>query len=99
SQASTIPGDWYLDQRIFELERNTVFARSWQLAGRIDQIQRPGQYLACELAAGEPVVVVRGDDHVVRGFFNVCRHHAAAVVTEPEGAASVLRCPYHGWTY
>ena len=36
---------------------------------------------------------------MVRGFFNVCRHHAAAVVTEPEGAASVLRCPYHGWTY
>jgi choline monooxygenase len=45
------------------------------------------------------VVVVRADDNVVRGFFNVCRHHAAAVVTEPEGTASVLRCPYHGWTY
>jgi choline monooxygenase len=99
SQASTIPADWYLDQRIFDRERRTVFARSWQLAGRIDQVQRPGQYLSCELAAGEPVVVVRADDHVVRGFFNVCRHHAAAVVTEAEGAASVLRCPYHGWTY
>jgi choline monooxygenase len=29
----------------------------------------------------------------------VCRHHAAAVVTEPEGSAQHLRCPYHGWTY
>jgi choline monooxygenase len=36
---------------------------------------------------------------VVRGFFNVCRHHAAAVVGEPQGSAPVLRCPYHGWTY
>ena len=99
AQASTIPADWYLDQRILGLERRTVFARSWQLAGRLDQVARPGQYLSCELADGEPVVVVRGDDDVVRAFFNVCRHHAAAVVTEPEGAASVLRCPYHGWTY
>ena len=38
-------------------------------------------------------------DNVLRGFFNVCRHHAAAVMTEPEGTANQLRCPYHGWTY
>ena len=35
----------------------------------------------------------------MRAFFNVCRHHAAAVVVEAEGAAKHLRCPYHGWTY
>lgn len=40
-----------------------------------------------------------GQDQVLRGFFNVCRHHAAAVVTEPAGSAASLRCPYHGWTY
>jgi choline monooxygenase len=44
-------------------------------------------------------VVVRGNDKKLRAFFNVCRHHAAAVVTEPEGCVSLLRCPYHGWTY
>ena len=97
--ASTIPAAWYTDPRLLDLERRTVFARSWQLAARVDQLQQPGQYVTCELAAGEPVVVVRDDAGEVRGFFNVCRHHAAAVVTEPEGAASVLRCPYHGWTY
>ncbi len=42
---------------------------------------------------------MRGNDGVLRGFFNVCRHHAAAVMTEPEGKAAQLRCPYHGWTY
>jgi choline monooxygenase len=49
--------------------------------------------------AGEPIVVVRGNDGVLRGFFNVCRHHAAAVMTAPCGKADRLRCPYHGWTY
>src|SRR6185503_21124069 len=73
--------------------------RSWQVAGRIEQLERPGQFVTCETAGGEPIVLVRGDDNVLRGFFNVCRHHAAAVVTTPEGSASHLRCPYHGWTY
>jgi choline monooxygenase len=45
------------------------------------------------------VVAVRGIDLVLRGFFNVCRHHAAALVSEPHGSARMLRCPYHGWTY
>src|SRR5262245_51559196 len=96
--ASTIPSSWYLDREVAELERQTVFSRSWQVAARIEQVSRPGQYATCEVA-GEPIVVVRGEDDAPRGFFNVCRHHAAAVMTEPAGEATHLRCPYHGWTY
>ncbi len=98
AEASTIPASWYVDERLLARERRTVFSRSWQLAGRVDQVREPGQYLTCELA-GEPILVVRGDDHALRGFFNVCRHHAAAVMTQPQGCARILRCPYHGWTY
>jgi phenylpropionate dioxygenase-like ring-hydroxylating dioxygenase large terminal subunit len=99
AHARTIPAAWYLDERIADLERQTVFARSWQLAGRANQVKLAGQFVSCELACGEPIVMVRGTDGVLRGFFNVCRHHAATVVTVPEGSASHLRCPYHGWTY
>jgi choline monooxygenase len=42
---------------------------------------------------------VRGEDSQLRAFYNVCRHHAAAVVTEAQGCAKQFRCPYHGWTY
>jgi choline monooxygenase len=80
SRASTIPSSWYLDPRILDLERRTVFSRSWQFAARTDQVRTPGLYVACEVA-GEPVAIVRGEDDMVRSFFNVCRHHAAAVVT------------------
>ncbi|MBS0212816.1 MAG: aromatic ring-hydroxylating dioxygenase subunit alpha [Proteobacteria bacterium] len=97
-EASTIPATWYIDPRIAELERRTTFARTWQLAARADQVREPGQYVTCEIA-GEPILVVRGEDGVLRGFFNVCRHHAAAVMTERQGCAKNLRCPYHGWTY
>jgi choline monooxygenase len=98
-RAATIPASWYVDERVLELEQRTAFARSWQLAGRVEQVHAAGEYVTCELPGGEPIVAVRGSDNMVRGFFNVCRHHAAAVMTEPEGRASTLRCPYHGWTY
>jgi choline monooxygenase len=44
-------------------------------------------------------VIVRGGDGVLRAFLNVCRHHAAAVITDCGGSATQLTCPYHGWTY
>jgi choline monooxygenase len=97
-EARTCPASWYIDPRMLELEQRTVFARTWQYACRLDQVRDPGQFVTFELA-GEPLLVVRGDDGVLRGFFNVCRHHAAAVMTEPSGCAKRLRCPYHGWTY
>jgi phenylpropionate dioxygenase-like ring-hydroxylating dioxygenase large terminal subunit len=96
--ASTIPGDWYVDPRVADLEARTVFSNSWQMVGRVDQVEKPGQFVTASVA-GEPIVVVRGTDGILRGFYNVCRHHAAAVVTEPCGQAAILHCPYHGWNY
>lgn len=98
AEASTIPAPWYVDQRIAELERFTVFSNSWQVIGRVDQVRLPGQFVTATVAA-EPIVAVRGADAQLRAFYNVCRHHAAKVVTEPCGSASILHCPYHGWNY
>ena len=98
TQAYTIPAPWYVDARIAELERQTVFSKTWQVMGRVDQVEKAGQFVTATVA-GEPLVAVRGSDGVLRGFYNVCRHHAAAVVTEPCGQASILHCPYHGWNY
>lgn len=98
AEAETIPAPWYVDPRIAELEKKTVFSKTWQVVGRADQVERPGQFVTFTVA-GEPIVAVRGNDGALRAFFNVCRHHAAAVVTEPCGQAQILRCPYHGWNY
>ena len=97
-RASTIPSSWYTDNRIYELEKETVFSRSWQAAARIDQLTKPGDYVTTEVA-DEPIVIVRGSDNQIRAFFNACRHHAAAVMNEPQGNCPQMRCPYHGWTY
>jgi len=97
-RAFTVPGVWYVNEDIAELERRAVFGRTWQVVARIGQLQQPGQFVAAMLA-GEPLVIVRGADNQLRAFYNVCRHHAAGVVTEEQGRANILRCPYHGWSY
>src|SRR5580704_18274329 len=97
-EAWTIHSLWYFDKRIVALERASVFSATWQVAGRADQVRENGQFFTVELA-GEPLVMARGEDGQLRAFYNVCRHHAAAVVTEAQGCAKQFRCPYHGWTY
>jgi len=97
-KAWTIPSPWYFDPGIVRLEHEAVFAANWQVAGRTDQVAKKGDFFTADLV-GEPILVVRGEDGILRAFYNVCRHHAAAVVTEPQGCAKNFRCPYHGWTY
>jgi choline monooxygenase len=96
-RAHTIPSGWYFDPDLADLERRTAFA-GWQPVGRLDQLATPGSYLTADVA-GEPVAVLRDEAGVLRAFHNVCRHRAAPVLTEPSGAATKLRCRYHGWTY
>jgi choline monooxygenase len=97
-RAWTIPAPWYFDARIAELERKSVFAGNWQVAGRVDQVRQPGQFFTIDVNH-EPLLIVRSEDGKLRGFYNVCRHHAAAVEPQTSGCAKQFRCPYHGWTY
>jgi len=98
AEAHTIPSAWYIDPTIAALEDRHVFGANWQAIGRLDQVVSPGDYFTTELA-GEPILAVRGADGQLRAFFNVCRHHAAAVATQTCGHAQSFRCPYHGWNY
>src|SRR3981081_526010 len=96
--AWTIPSPWYFDPGIHEIEQQGVFAKTWQVVGRAGQVGDKGSFFTADLG-GEPLVVERGDHGQLRAFYNVCRHHAAAVVTEAQGCAKQSRCPYHGCTY
>lgn len=96
-QAWTPPSAWYQSSAMAEFERQHVFPSSWQLVGRATQVSEPGCYLS-GCFAGEPWVVVRGNDRTLRAFYNVCRHKGREVVTG-EGSAQQLVCGYHAWRY
>ena len=43
---------------MLRLERDRIFRRTWQYAGRADQVAEPGAFFTCDLG-GVPIVVVR----------------------------------------
>ena len=93
----TLPFDWYSDPAVLRLERDRIFRRTWQYAGRADQVAEPGAFFTCDLG-GVPIVVVRDKESGLRAFLNVCRHRGS-LVCEGEGKRETLQCPYHAWTY
>ena len=98
TEARTLPGHWYADADHHALEMDRVFGRSWVGVAGTDQVEKPGSYLATTVADGVPVLLVRGDDGVLRAFLNVCRHRGAPVA-QGCGTARALSCPYHAWVF
>jgi len=75
-----------------------VFGGSWQYVAPAAWVAAPKDFITV-VVAEEPVLVVRGQDNVLRAFSNVCRHRATPLACVERGNAGVFRCPYHGWTY
>jgi choline monooxygenase len=93
----TLPYRSYTDPDVLAVERERLFAHSWQYAGHAGQLPEPGSYFT--LRVGDvPLVVVRDRDGVLNAFVNVCRHRGAEVVLG-EGRCTTLQCHYHAWTY
>ena len=97
-RASALAARFYTEPAVAELERERVFARSWQLAAHAGELAGAGDHVVCTVA-GVPVLIVHGADGVLRAFHNVCRHRAGPLATASGRGATTLRCRYHGWTY
>ena len=93
----TLPWSWYTDPAVLRLEQERIFRRSWQYAGRVDEVAAPGSF-ATTRAGDVPVVLVRDEKGTLRAFLNVCRHRGS-LVCSGSGTRKVLQCPYHAWTY
>jgi phenylpropionate dioxygenase-like ring-hydroxylating dioxygenase large terminal subunit len=95
----SLPGWIYRDADFLLAEKEQIFAASWQIICHLNDIPGPGDYHTLEFM-GEPLVAVRGRDHQVRVFFNVCRHRGARLVDAGSGhCPGRIACPYHAWTY
>jgi choline monooxygenase len=96
-RAWTLPAELYRDVSILAAEKEKIFSRTWQVVGNGSQVANPTDYFTTELI-GEPLLIVRGGDGKLRGFYNVCRHRAGPPA-EGCGLRKLFRCGYHGWTY
>jgi choline monooxygenase len=96
--ARTLPARVYSDPEIFRLQRERVFARTWQYAGHADLIKVAGQVYPFTLLPGmldEPLVLTRDGNDRIHCLSNVCTHRGTLVV-EGAGVEQQLRCRYHG---
>src|SRR5579875_322579 len=97
-QTGRYPAGIYSDPDIFDLERDRVFARSWQFLAHESEVPKHGDFVVRRLL-DDSFIVVRGDDGIVRAFLNVCRHRGMQVCRAEAGNTRAFRCPYHAWTY
>ncbi|HTK81710.1 MAG TPA: aromatic ring-hydroxylating dioxygenase subunit alpha [Bacteroidota bacterium] len=98
TRAETLPSSWYSNPGFHLTDTEYVFSKTWQYVGHVSQVAKPGDYILGTVASN-PVLLIRGKDGVLRGFFNVCRHRGGPLAIEEQGSCSILQCKYHGWTY
>jgi len=97
--AVTAPASWYTDPAQWSIERQTIFAATWQFLCHDSDLAAPGAYRA-DVLASYPIVALRDDKGELRAFHNVCRHRAGPLVRDEAGTcAGALVCQYHGWRY
>jgi len=97
NEAEMLPPACYVDPGFFEFEKDAIFAREWLCVGRQEWVEKPGDYFTA-MHMGEPVVVAKGRDSVVRAMSSVCQHRAM-LVAEGYGNTRAFLCPYHHWAY
>jgi glycine betaine catabolism A len=96
--AKTLAKRYFVSWEIFAQEQEKIFSTQWVLVGHQSQIAKAGDYFTSEVA-GESLIVVRGNNSTIRGFYNVCRHRGTRLREDQSGHASAIQCPYHAWTY
>jgi len=95
-----IPAKRYYDPEWFELERQAIFMRSWIEVGHVCELPEPGTWIRRELEfAQASILIVRGKDGEIRGFYNACTHRGTQLVEEERGKGTNFLCPYHFWNF
>lgn len=94
--ARRVPGysleqPFYTDQSIFELDLENIHYKEWLFAIPACEIPKAGDYVIYEVGAYS-VVIVRGNDQMVRAFHNSCRHRGS-VLCKPKGPKSTVGLP------
>ncbi len=82
NRARTLPAQAYTSEEFFDWENTHLLRGGWQCVAHVSQIPQPGDFLNLDLL-GEPLIVVRGKDGLVRVLSRVCPHRAMDIM--PEG--------------
>jgi nitrite reductase/ring-hydroxylating ferredoxin subunit len=103
-QAVSVPVDAYISEVYAKLEREKLWSKVWQVAGRLEDMPHVGDYLTYEIM-DDSILVVRTAPDEIKAYHNVCRHRGRRLVDTPGGEkaacgnATQFRCGFHGWRW
>lgn len=92
-----ISTEGYNSEEYKEREFQQLWMRTWQIAGRAEELPDPGDW-KIHTIYDQSFILVRGKDGIVRGFVNACRHRGNRLC-EGKGRSSRFTCRYHNWSY
>ena len=97
-QSRMLPRAAYVDPAVFEWEQRNIFS-GWICVGHADDLDGVSTQRAVGTGANG-VLLVHGDDGVIRAFANTCRHRGHELLACGESAKRRgIVCPYHSWSY
>jgi phenylpropionate dioxygenase-like ring-hydroxylating dioxygenase large terminal subunit len=100
----TYPVEAFLSRDYAAAEADRLWARVWQVAGRVEEIPEVGDYITYEIGE-DSILIVRDAPGSIRAYHNVCPHRGRRLVDVPEGAnrgcgkKKNFVCGFHGWTF
>jgi phenylpropionate dioxygenase-like ring-hydroxylating dioxygenase large terminal subunit len=92
-----IPTDRYHSREYQERERERLWMRVWQIAGRAEELPNAGDWKVHTIY-DQSFILVRGKDGIIRGFVNACRHRGNRLCVD-RGHSARFTCRYHLWTF
>ena len=73
----TIDAEYYTDEERYLFDERLVADHFWLMVDHESRIADPGDYFVFEYGRSESILIVRGQDNEIRGFYNVCRHRGS----------------------
>ena len=98
------PVDAFVSPEYARAERELLWPKVWQMAGRLEDIPEPGNFITYNIM-DESVVIVRTGPDTLKAYYNVCPHRGRQLVNTPDdvncvrGKKQKFVCGFHGWTY
>lgn len=93
-RAETLSSEFYLDERCFHESKEKIFARTWHLVGKTDEIDNLKPFTILENFLDEPILLTKNGESL-NCLSNVCTHRGKILI-EQECEANGIRCGYHG---
>jgi phenylpropionate dioxygenase-like ring-hydroxylating dioxygenase large terminal subunit len=92
-----IPKEAYLSEAYARAERDRLWGKAWQVACRVEEIPKVGDYVTYDIL-DESIIVVRTAPDRIQAFYNVCQHRGRRL-TEGCGHTAQFYCRFHGWRW